>query len=314
MRIARVLGVFLAVASPALALSNRVFVSSAGIDVGTCTISSPCRSFSYAMTQVAATGEVIAIDTAGYGTFTINQAVSVIAAPGVAAFIAVTSGTGISVHATSGAVILRGLVLSGSGATIGIDFSFATSLGVERCAVNGFSTAGIVTVRANTAAQPRLRIEECTIRNNNDGILTETDGVSSSTIAPVTISNSTVSDNGYGFLAADNTRASVTDTTFSGNAVGVASRSSADFSVAEVTLERCTITQNTFAGIQAGGLGATRIRGYIRIADNLITGNSTGVIESADGVIYSMNTGADKTNTIEGNATNGSFSGSYTAK
>jgi len=60
-------------AASVMALSNRVFVKSTGMDVGTCPITSPCRSFSYGMTQVVPNGEVIALDTAGYGTFTINQ-------------------------------------------------------------------------------------------------------------------------------------------------------------------------------------------------------------------------------------------------
>src|SRR5205823_7612830 len=72
-------------AAPAMAASNRVFVSSTGMDVGGCPISAPCRSFSYAMTQVFPGGEVIALDTAGYGTFTIGQSVSVFAAPGATA-------------------------------------------------------------------------------------------------------------------------------------------------------------------------------------------------------------------------------------
>src|SRR6266550_8089178 len=85
----------LLITSPAFALSNRVFVKSTGLDTGTCPITSPCRSFSYAMTQVSPGGEIIALDTAGYGTFTVSQGVSVFAAPGVTAFIAVASGTGI---------------------------------------------------------------------------------------------------------------------------------------------------------------------------------------------------------------------------
>src|SRR6266550_310055 len=112
MRITRIVAIILAVASPLFA-ANRVFVKSTGVDTGTCPITAPCRSFSYGMTQVSAEGEVIALDTAGYGTFTISQSVSVFAAPGATAFIAVAGGaTGISINAgASDSVILRGLAL-----------------------------------------------------------------------------------------------------------------------------------------------------------------------------------------------------------
>ena len=100
-------------ALPAMALPNRVFVASTGMDVGTCPITSPCRSFSYAKQQVALDGEIIALDTAGYGIFEIDQGVSVYAAPGVTAFIAVGSlGVGIDViTGPSDAVVIRGLAL-----------------------------------------------------------------------------------------------------------------------------------------------------------------------------------------------------------
>ena len=64
------------VATSAVAASNRVFVSGSGLDIGTCPITAPCRSFSYAISQTAAGGEIIALDTAGYGVLTINQAVN----------------------------------------------------------------------------------------------------------------------------------------------------------------------------------------------------------------------------------------------
>src|SRR5437868_4912482 len=134
-----------AVSSSAFALSNRVFVKSTGTDTGTCNLAAPCRSFSYAMTQVAPAGEVIALDTAGYGIFTINQSVSVFAAPGATAFIAVGSGgTGITI--TSGPndhVVLRGLAITGAPANHGIDFQSGPQLSVENCIIDGFGGSGI---------------------------------------------------------------------------------------------------------------------------------------------------------------------------
>ena len=74
------LSLFVLVSLPAAALPSRVFVKSTGMDIGTCPITSPCRSFAYAISQVAASGEVIALDTAGYGPFSVTQSVTVFAA------------------------------------------------------------------------------------------------------------------------------------------------------------------------------------------------------------------------------------------
>ena len=164
----------LLVAAPAMALSNRVFVKSTGMDLGTCPIISPCRSFSYAMTQVAASGEVIALDTAGYGVFTIGQAVSVFAAPGATAFIAVTGGgTGITISAgVFDAIVLRGLALSSAGGSTGVEFANGRSLAVEECVINGFGDWGIVMDRSMDTSNPRMRIENSTIRNSYIGVNT----------------------------------------------------------------------------------------------------------------------------------------------
>jgi len=179
MRLRIMVSLFLVSAAPAMALSNRVFVKSSGMDVGTCPLSAPCRSFSYAMTQVAPSGEVIALDTAGYGTFTISQPVSVFAPNGVTAFIAVTAGTGISITAgSSDAVILRGLALSGNGGTIGIEFHSGFSLSVENCIINGFDADGIDMIRNLDTTNPRLRIENSTIRYNGVGVHTLNLGMS----------------------------------------------------------------------------------------------------------------------------------------
>src|SRR5437868_5545251 len=308
MRITRILSVILAVASPLLAASNRVFVKSTGVDTGTCPITSPCRSFSYAMTQVSAGGEVIALDTAGYGTFTVSQSVSVFAAPGVTAFIAVASGTGILINGAVGdTVTLRGLALTSNGGAGGIDFQNGISLSVENCIVNGFTSVGIQAFRTTAAVSPTVHIDHCMIRYNNEGVLTGVLGAASPQGGPppatigLTVSNSSfVYNTDTGLWAEDNTRAAVSDTVFSGNSAGAWAGPYNTLSHAELSLERCTISSNG-TGVGAGlGVSATP-QSIVRIARNLVTGNGTGIIEFGDGVIQSMSAGGSFTNTIEGN-------------
>ena len=105
----------------------------------------------------------------------------------------------------------------------------------------------------------------------------------------------------------------VTDTVISNNIEGIFADSNADNSVAEIDVERCTITGN-FRGIFAGSGSGQGLRGVVRIAHNVITGNTIGVEERSDGLIMTMTSNGTTTNTIEGNVTDGTFSGTYTAK
>ena len=323
MRVGRIFLVLMAASSSIFGASTRVFVKSTGMDVGTCPLTSPCRSFSFAMTQVAPSGEVIALDTAGYGTFTISQPVSVFAPNGVTAFIAVTAGTGIAITAgAADTIVLRGLALSGSGGSIGIDFQGGVALSVENCIINGLGNWGIRMVRSSDASNPRIRIEHSTIRNNGEAVFTANTGMAPPTggqppgIAGLTIANSSLSENGTGLDAGDNTRGTVTDTVISGNGDGIFAGTDVDFSFPDVNVERCVITQNHFRGVVAGGSIPTQINhGVVRIAYDMITGNNIGVQENiGGGKIMTMTSSGTATNTIEGNVTNGTFTGSYTAK
>src|SRR6266571_6657569 len=86
----------------AAALAQRTFVSAAtGNDANPCTRTAPCRNFAAAIAQTQSGGEVVVLDSGGYGTVTITQAVSLVAPAGVYAGISVFSGTGITVNAGS---------------------------------------------------------------------------------------------------------------------------------------------------------------------------------------------------------------------
>src|SRR6266571_7551654 len=79
----------------AAALAQRTFVSAAsGNDANPCTRTAPCRNFQAAIAQTASGGEVIVLDSGGYGTVTINQSVSLIAPPGIYAGISVFGSGG----------------------------------------------------------------------------------------------------------------------------------------------------------------------------------------------------------------------------
>src|SRR5882672_11336232 len=81
------------------ALNNRSAVSVNGSDADPCTVPSPCRTFTAALAATASGGEIIAIDSGGYGqSFTVSQPVTVSGAPGVHAAITATTGTAITIN------------------------------------------------------------------------------------------------------------------------------------------------------------------------------------------------------------------------
>src|SRR5436309_2080842 len=100
-------------AAPGFAQSNRTFVSGSGNDTGntTCSRTSPCRSFGAAIGLTNAGGEMVVLDSAGYGPFTIGKAIS-ISAEGVEAAITATTTDAITINAgPSDVVNLRSLTI-----------------------------------------------------------------------------------------------------------------------------------------------------------------------------------------------------------
>src|SRR5438552_17395511 len=103
-----------ALAVPAFALNNRSAVSVNGSDLNPCTVASPCRSFGAAIAQTNPGGEIVALDSGGFGPFNVPMSVTVSGAPGVHAAITVTVGDAIDINAAAtDAVTIRNLVIIG---------------------------------------------------------------------------------------------------------------------------------------------------------------------------------------------------------
>jgi hypothetical protein len=104
-----------ALVSGAQASAARTFVSGAGNDAnaGTnCAAAAPCRTFAVAYGVTTAGGEIIALDSAGYGSLTITQAINIVGEH--PASITVAAGTtGITINAGTNLVILRNLQITG---------------------------------------------------------------------------------------------------------------------------------------------------------------------------------------------------------
>ena len=156
-----------------VALPQRLFVASNGNDANPCTRSAPCRNLQAAIDGVATNGEVIVLDSAGYGPAVIAHAVSIIAPPGVYAGITALSGYGIEIN-TGGQVTLRGLTLNGLGGISGVQATDAPYLHIDQCMFSNFTAPGGSGLAYPEASRgtSRLYIHNSYFKHNYSGIIT----------------------------------------------------------------------------------------------------------------------------------------------
>jgi hypothetical protein len=326
-------GLIVILALPAYAQPVRTFVSTTGLDANPCSKASPCRNFGAALAAVASGGEVVVLDSGGYGPVTIDKAVSLIATPFHAA-IAPTSGSAVTiVAAIEDVVILRNLYLNGQGAGTGIQFDIGAALHVEGCTINGFSDFGIAFVPKDRTA--RLFVRDSFIRNTGTsrsglgrGIQVATaspepssvdasidrtrvdrsgsTGIRGEEYARIAVRDSVITNSGIeGLLltVGDNeilqARLAVDHSVISGNATGV--RAVSLFGgPCHVYLSRTTMAHNGL-GIEANGGGVN-----IKVSDSSVIQNNTGLSAVSSGALESRGN-----NTVQANGTNGAFTGTF---
>jgi len=157
---------FLVAAPAAHGQLNRTAASVAGNDANNCSLVAPCRTIGHAVSQTNPGGEVVVLDSAGYGPFTIDRAITVQAAPGVYAGVTAPAGNAIQINAgVADRVVLRGLTINGLGTgSAGIAFTGGgAELHVENCVINGFVDWGIISFFA-------LRVQDTIVRDSGTGI------------------------------------------------------------------------------------------------------------------------------------------------
>ena len=163
--------------APAFAQFTKIFLASTGVDSNDGSRASPKRTLQAAHDAVAAGGELVVLDTAGYGALTITKSVSVVVPPGVSGFITVSDANANGVTISAGAsdsVTLRGLIIEGGAKSAG-DGVLVTSVGslfVADVTVRNFSEGLFVlsTVSANVV------VRSSAFRNNVYGVDIESSG------------------------------------------------------------------------------------------------------------------------------------------
>ena len=105
---------FVVLAAPAYAQApTKIFLASTGNDANDGSRTSPKRSFQSAHDAIADGGNIVVLDTAGYGSLSISKSVAITVPPGVSGF---STGSGITVHTGSSSLVtLNGLIVEGPG-------------------------------------------------------------------------------------------------------------------------------------------------------------------------------------------------------
>jgi len=267
------------------AVTKRAFVSvQHGSDanaVNNCSLTLPCRNFSTAIGVVLAGGEVVALDSGGYGPVVISKAVTLTGPPGVyVAISAVTAGSSaITVSAGSAdTVVLRGLTLTGLGGQEGINITSVGNLHVEGCVISGFAQHGILVNL--TADGSQIFVNDSVMRNNGAQgiIITTTTG-----IVRASIDNSRAERNGNdGFFAYNRSWVTINRSVAAGNGTNTGNAGFIAYSdvfgaTAQLNCEECVSTNNGY-GFHV--LIAASALTTIRVSRSVATNNVLGFAQS----------------------------------
>ena len=251
--------------------TQRAFVSGNGnnANVATlCAVTAPCKTFAAAVTVVAVNGEVVALDTAPYGSVTLTQSITLTAAPGVYAGISVFAGAGVTIATPGVNVVLRGININSQGGTFGVSMTAGTSLSIENCVISNFASGSGAAVAVNAAAT--VRVINSLVRDSFVGISLA--GGATATIAGTSVVGSpNVGVVGIGLTGDGTTTAYISDTVVSGNNIGISTLPNAG-ATTRVFITRTTITGGALDGLDCSSniTGATSL---CVISDSMVTGN-----------------------------------------
>jgi hypothetical protein len=152
--------IVLAFTVTAPAQNNRSFVATTGNDANNCSASAYCRTFAAALAVTNPGGEIVEVNSGGYGPATITQPV-VITAVGVDASITATSGNGLTIN-TAGNVTITGLNLHGGGTgSVGVEVQAVGFLRLYSMQIENFVNYGVDFPAGGNLAIYDSKINDC---------------------------------------------------------------------------------------------------------------------------------------------------------
>ena len=248
--------------APAHAQATRTWVSGVGDDVNPCSRTAPCKTFAGAISKTAAGGEINCLDPGGFGTVTINKAMTINCKETGIGSILAAGVPGITINTTNPAdrVTLRSLQIQGvnqtpTPGTIGVRILSAASVSIEDCVITGFGQAGVSDAR--TAGGTKLFIRNSVISNNTST------GVSliATTVNNAVIDGSSLINNLFGVAAGNGNNALVRHSVISGNGTGLEADPSGQITVVD-------------SAISGNGTGVQATTSNIRLSNSDIMFNT----------------------------------------
>ena len=236
------ISLFAFVSINAFAQNQRSFVASSGLDSNPCTRQAPCRNFNAAMATTIAGGEVVALDSAGYGQVTITQSISLVAPNGVHAAIAVPAGTGISINAPGSTVILRGLYVNFTGGSNAIQIYQGATVSVQGVTANNFVNGSGLDLGQTDLIPTEVAIKDSLFRGNFFGVLLD-DSHSQVTAA---IEHTRFDDNaGHGIMMRRNVKLTLSDSHFFRNNESAIQMDPSEAGPSILNVENCVISDSS---------------------------------------------------------------------
>ena len=296
--------------STAVAATPQTFVSGVGNDNNPCSREAPCRTFARAIGQSDAGGEIVVLDSAEYGTVSIDRNIAIEASKGIYARIDVPSGTaGVDISPNAILVSLRGLRITSKGSKLatGISFRSAGRLYVEDCILEGFQglsfkEVGIAVSNDDplTSNAGTVHVKDTAIRNwnvgiNADGFYDPSDKFGLG--AEITLEHVRLESNEVGLQVRQRHKATIHDSVISGNVIGL-SVFAGDFHSAKIVIDRCVVAYSAGNGVESFGADPNH-PGVVVLSNSMVVNNFTGTHRGPGGLLYSRGN-----NTIEGNAAN----------
>jgi hypothetical protein len=218
------------------------YVATYGSDANPCSLVQPCRSFASAIAQTNDQGEIVVLDSGGYGPVVIAKSVSIVAPPGVYAGISVFGGRGIDIQPPAARVRLTGLTITGFGSLgdTGIVVTAAAHVLLGRSTISGFLLGGAAMNVYSGAGQ--LHVIDSTLHSNSIDIV-------ASDSSSIVIERSRFQN---GMFISRGSRAAIVDSAFTfgfGVGLGVVT---ADAGTPGVSIHRSVFVDNG-AGLMAQG-------------------------------------------------------------
>jgi len=255
---------------------GETWVAGTGTDTGTCPITAPCKSFSFALTQTTAGGVINCLSSGNFqlasaATLAIAQQVTIDCHDSYAQFLTPSGGPAIAISAGT-VVTLRNINIDGQSGIASnaiVVSGTAGTVHIEDVAIDNFSGPAISDQRSS--GNTLLFVKNTNLRNNGSGVYLAGSGTTAELDNVRSVGNTV-----YGvFVAAAPNNVIVSKSVLSGNVVAGLYASAS----ATVLVDDTEIVGNG-TGINSGAAGSAII------ANSDIYFNGTGIA----GTVFSYGT------------------------